>query len=95
MLNHFVVGASMQKTLDDNVPPERRLHTDRWVKSKLSAETVESGGSEEEEFYGIEEPSVSPVVPRFTDYYFFATSRIIGEAVQCNEVETGIAEFDD
>jgi len=95
MLNHFVVGASMQKTLDDNIPPERRLHTDRWVKSKLSAETVESGGSEEEEFYGIEEPSVSPVVPRFTDYYFFATSRIIGEAVQCNEVETGVAAFDD
>ncbi|KAL7427819.1 hypothetical protein ACHAXH_001174 [Discostella pseudostelligera] len=96
MLNHFVVGASMQKTLDDDVPPEQRLHTDRWVQSKrVSAETVETGGSEEEEeFYGIEEPIVSPVSPRFTDFYFFVTSRIVDEDYQCNGVVTGVATFD-
>ncbi|KAL7427314.1 hypothetical protein ACHAXH_001630 [Discostella pseudostelligera] len=101
MLNHFVVRASMQKTLDDNVPPEQRLHTDRWMKRKESMVETQgsSGGAEEEEeeeedaavedekVRGNREPSVSPVAPRFTDYYFFVTNRIDEEYHNVNEAE--------
>jgi hypothetical protein len=35
MLNHFISGASIQKTKDDDVPSDRRLHSDRWLSSKV------------------------------------------------------------
>jgi hypothetical protein len=99
MLNHFVVRASRQKTLDDNVPPERRLHTDRWMKRKESMVETQgsSGGAEDEEeedaaledekVRGNKEPSISPVAPRFTDYYFFVTNRIDEEYHNDNEAK--------
>ncbi|KAL3817082.1 hypothetical protein ACHAXA_009913 [Cyclostephanos tholiformis] len=76
MLKHFICGASLQKTLDDDIPPERRLHSDRWLQSKVTHSMSLSGGTDDEEnsdWIDLREPCVLPVRPRFTDYYFFAT----------------------
>ena len=86
MLNHFVVRASMQKSIDDNVSPEQRLHTDRWMGTKQTADEQH----EEEKVSGQNEPSVSPVPPRFTDYYFFATSQSTEESNQSNVAEMSV-----
>lgn len=76
--SHVVLTASTQKVLDENVPPNRRLHTDRWS-SKESAEVafynhpnnqvVSEGKTQRTQ----EKSKVSPIPPRFTDYYSFAT----------------------
>jgi hypothetical protein len=77
MLNHFIGGASMQKTQDDELSPERRLHSDRWIlQNKATLSMSVEGGTDEEEssdWIDLREPCVLPVKPRFTDYYFFAT----------------------
>jgi hypothetical protein len=77
LLNHFIGGASMQKTQDDELSPERRLHSDRWIlQSKATLSMSVEGGTDEEEssdWIDLREPCVLPVKPRFTDYYFFAT----------------------
>jgi hypothetical protein len=76
VLKHFIGGASMQKTQDHDVPPNRRLHTDRWLQNKVTCSMSFSGGTDEEEssdWIDLREPCVLPVRPRFTDYYFFAT----------------------
>lgn len=80
ILNHFIVGASLQKEQDDEVPAERRLHSDRWLQSKRSTVTTgmmsmnasvdEEEGSNNSD---LGEAMISLVKPRFTDYYFFAT----------------------
>ena len=91
--SHFVVTASMQKTLDEHAPIERRLFTDRWSKDS-------GGGAEEaqspEEMEGADKAKdvkskVSPIPPRYTDYYKFAiwTEHIAdeeAEAAATNEV---------
>jgi hypothetical protein len=91
MLNHFISGASMQKTKDDEVPSDRRLHSDRWLSSKVvmtsddgvapvhTTTSLSEGSDEDESSDWIDyekEPCVLPVKARFTDYYFFATIRI-------------------
>jgi len=82
MINHFVVGASNQKTQDDTVPKERRLYSDRWEKRKQSEVPVGITVSldEDDEWLDLnhddKDPSVSPIKPRFTDYYCFATKRM-------------------
>jgi len=100
ILNHFIMGASSQKSQEDNVPAEKRLHTDRWVWNKQSSVTNEdeSLSNDEEEGYDWSEPReicVSPVEPRFTDYYFFVTASKTEEQRQEYEVETGIASMDE
>jgi hypothetical protein len=80
------VRASMQKSIDDNVSPEQRLHTDRWMGTKQTADEQH----EEEKVSGQNEPSVSPVPPRFTDYYFFATSQSTEESNQSNVAEMSV-----
>lgn len=79
IFNHFIAGASSQKVQDDEVPAERRFHSDRWLQSKPSMATIgmsmsvtmdEEDGSDNSES---DEAIISPVKPRFTDYYFFAT----------------------
>lgn len=82
LINHFVVGASNQKTQDDTVPKERRLHSDRWEKRKQSEVPVGITVSldEDDEWLDLnhddKDHSVSPIKPRFTDYYCFATTRL-------------------
>lgn len=86
LLNHFIVGAASQKVQDDDTPAERRLHSDRWLQSKSSTLTVgvtmtrsadeeDEGGSDWIDLEDVREPSVSPVPPRFTDFFAFATRR--------------------
>jgi len=58
----------------------------------------ESLSNDEEEGYDWSEPReicVSPVEPRFTDYYFFVTASKTEEQRQEYEVETGIASMDE
>lgn len=62
--SHFVLTASTQKTLDSNVPPEKRRHNDRWS-SLESAEVKEESGKPQQS----KKPTISPIPPRFTDYY--------------------------
>jgi len=94
ILNHFIAGASSQKAQDDDIPAERRLHSDRWLHSKQSTVTVGVSMSvtmdEEDCSQGLDlqDPSVSMVKPRFTDYYFFATRRSNEDPAQEHGVET-------
>ncbi|KAL3792394.1 hypothetical protein ACHAW5_010455 [Stephanodiscus triporus] len=73
MLNHFVSGASTQKTRNNGFHPERRLNTDRWIWRKDEDEERNSGWMDRKE------PCNLPVKPQFTDYYFFATKQIIDQ----------------
>jgi len=81
ILNHFIVGAASQKVQDDEIPAEQRLHSDQWLQSKQSAVTMgvdismSMSADEEEGCLELREVTISPVNPRFTDYYFFATAR--------------------
>ena len=70
--SHFVASASSQKSLDDNVPPERRRHNDR-----LSSIESEVAGDGEGMKTGKKERTmkVSPIPPRFTDYYSLTTRK--------------------
>eukprot|EP00584_Thalassiosira_punctigera_P024525 CAMPEP_0172548162 /NCGR_PEP_ID=MMETSP1067-20121228/17531_1 /TAXON_ID=265564 ORGANISM="Thalassiosira punctigera, Strain Tpunct2005C2" /NCGR_SAMPLE_ID=MMETSP1067 /ASSEMBLY_ACC=CAM_ASM_000444 /LENGTH=1499 /DNA_ID=CAMNT_0013335357 /DNA_START=220 /DNA_END=4719 /DNA_ORIENTATION=- len=104
ILNHFVIGASSQKSQDDDIPAERRLHADRWLQRKQPTVTIHvdmsMSTSKDEEggcVVSVEprEVCISPVRPRFTDYYFFATSHRTEEPLQDYEVETAIASIDE
>jgi hypothetical protein len=63
--SHFVLTASTQKTLDSNVPPKKRRHNDRW--SSIESTEVAAGKSGKPQ--QSEKPTISPIPPRFTDYY--------------------------
>ena len=98
MLNHFIGGASMQKSQDDNIPTERRLHSDRWLQSKATLSMSMSGGTDEEEssdWIDLRDPRVLPVKPRFTDYYSFATKHRNEELVQDNRVASPDLSMED
>lgn len=87
ILNHFIGKASLQKTLDDDTPTERRRHTDRkWlqsirppqIQSSVRADKIHKMGEDDEEVVSPpddinERVTLSPISPRFTDYYNFAT----------------------
>jgi hypothetical protein len=86
LISHFVCSASMQKVQDEILPTERRLHSDRWLhKSEQQLVTSESetmdvtmnasmDDSEERPDESLERKiKITPVPPRFTDYYFFGT----------------------
>ncbi|KAL7552892.1 hypothetical protein ACHAWF_016142 [Thalassiosira exigua] len=93
VLNHFVGTAASQKALDDSTPANKRLHTDRWIGSKLCLQSdsgEESAGTmdiDEEEGTVAqkhdfdEKVRVLPISPRFTDYYRFATTHQIEEQI--------------
>lgn len=76
MLNHFVSGASMQKTRH------------RWLPSKDKDE----GGS----LYLMDPRGQCklPVRPQFTDYYFFAITRIIEAHSQKKGADSSMDEFE-
>ena len=76
MLNHFVSGASMQKTRH------------RWLRSKDKDE----GGSS----YLMDPRGQCklPVRPQFTDYYFFAITRIIEAHSQKKGADSSMDEFE-
>eukprot|EP00581_Thalassiosira_minuscula_P006165 CAMPEP_0183743138 /NCGR_PEP_ID=MMETSP0737-20130205/65061_1 /TAXON_ID=385413 /ORGANISM="Thalassiosira miniscula, Strain CCMP1093" /LENGTH=2172 /DNA_ID=CAMNT_0025978745 /DNA_START=179 /DNA_END=6698 /DNA_ORIENTATION=+ len=99
ILNHFVMGASSQKAQDDEIPAERRLYSDRWLHSKQSNVTIgvdmsmslsadEGEGSQNSD--SSEKVCLSPVKPRFTDYYFFVTKRQTEKQNQSYEAETAL-----
>lgn len=71
--SHFVLTASSQKLLDDYIPSERRRHNDRWS----SVESAEVAGKNEgpKESKNERIPELSPIPPRFTDYYSLATRK--------------------
>lgn len=97
ILNHFIQAASLQKTQDDNTPSERRLHTDRWLKRKLPQSTVNAERVNtmiEDEAEGTvpgendpDKAKISPIAPRFTDYYKFATRHQTDEQVHDSRLE--------
>jgi hypothetical protein len=84
-LNHFIFAASRQKVQDESVSSERRFHSDRWVlgcnTSALSSDDEEAGLEEVAlEEAGSSDSSdrkiyIAVVLPRFTDYYSFATTK--------------------
>lgn len=84
LLSHFIGAASRQKKMDDNTPSKKRRHTDRWPQSptpiESASEVDKMANSKDEETETSSEgcdakhPKVSSVSPRFTDYYYFATT---------------------
>jgi len=105
ILNHCIGAAAMQKTLDDDTSPERRLHTDRWLHNKPAQSSspgddgrvntmidgVEEQGIDSPED-GDEEVNISPISPRFTDYYYFTTIHRSVEQNQDNGMENEAPE---
>jgi len=92
-LNRFIVGASSQKAQDDDTPTKQRLHTDMWPESKESnaSSTNMSNDAEYEPSNSDREVSVSPIQPRFTDYFSFATNvTTLEEQSQDYEAETAM-----
>lgn len=84
VLNHFIRAASRQKKQDDNIPAKRRRHTDILLQSNLAqssqgtewATTSGSEDYEEEVAKSVTDGTsicISPISPKFTDYYYFAT----------------------
>jgi len=84
MINNFISSASAQKVCDDSVPDDRRLTSGRWLTNKQSTATVNSiiDASSHDEVedgdYGrsLDRARISPIPPRFTDYYSFAIRRV-------------------
>jgi hypothetical protein len=78
ILNHFIVGASSQKALDDDTPVEQRLQSkqDTVTIGMTIPMTVSESVSNNEEDCSTKSGKVCilPVKPRFTDYYFVATT---------------------
>jgi len=76
-VSKFVVSAARQKKQDDNTPISKRLHTDRWTSTRSADETVrdedEEGSSSNGSGSSARKIRVSPVPPRFTDFFSFAT----------------------
>ncbi len=87
VFSHFINSASLQKVQDEDVPAERRFHSDRWA-NKSNQELVVSdtmdttlNDIDEEDSASLERKiNISPVPSRFSDYYFFATMRNQQEA---------------
>ena len=95
---HFITSASMQKVQDEDVPNERRFHSDRWSNQQLKLShtmdlslnptdetmnaSMDNDDSEEEDSNTSQERKIkiTPVPSRFTDYYYFATTRNQNEA---------------
>jgi hypothetical protein len=96
---HFIASASMQKVQDEDVPNERRFHSDRWSNQQLKLSdtmdlslnptdetmnaSMDNDDSEEEDSNTSHQErkiKISPVPSRFTDYYYFATTRNQNEA---------------
>jgi len=89
VLNHFVGAASVQKTLDGDTSAGRRRHPDNWPQS---VEAVVDKDDEQESNTSDKEVIVSPIPPRFTDYYHFATLHHTEEEYNESEaVETAVA----
>jgi len=94
VVNHFIIGASKQKTQDDNTPTEQRLHTDRWIqinKNDDQESTTRGASNETDEDSSEVADNVSPITPRFTDYYRFLTTHTTGSSVdiEIEECEGG------
>ena len=68
--SHFVLTASTQKSLGSNIPPERRRHNDRW--SSMESAEVINGVDDTNK---AKSPKISPIPPRFTDYYALTTRK--------------------
>lgn len=79
--SHFVLTASSQKMLDERIPPERRRHIDRW--SNESEDLSNEQGKENST------PKLSPITPRFTDYYAFVTRKEQVTDDQINPEDSG------
>jgi len=95
LLNHFITAAASQKAQDDDIPTEQRLHSDRWLQGKQSTLTIGatmSASDEEEgqEWLDLKEPCVSPVKPRFTDYFSVATRRAHFQMME-DDAETAVS----
>lgn len=106
--NHFIGGATLQKNQDDEIPAERRMYSDRWSKQSEVPMGITMSVSLDENDDGWvdlnnKEPIVSPIKPRFTDYYHFATERRSIEEESLNKdeesgsggVETAILPVDE
>ena len=74
LVNHFISCASNQKTQDDDIPAHRRLHTDIWSHNKLEKLSVGPEVDECEETGSPMQKKILPIAPRFTNYYYIATT---------------------
>ena len=101
LVNHFVVGAASQKRLDDDVPAQRRFLSDRWLHKQSTVTagidtSMDVTHDEEQGSKNTDLPNIiTPVRPRFTDYFFFAT--ILGEGHQSSnlEAETTVLQIEE
>ena len=77
ILSHFVLTASSQKILDENMPVERRRQNDRWSSLRHEEVSAENGGVGLKEMKQDEQNrhKISPLPPRFTDYYSMVTRK--------------------
>mmetsp|Transcript_12622 Transcript_12622/g.25187 ORF Transcript_12622/g.25187 Transcript_12622/m.25187 type:complete len:425 (-) Transcript_12622:90-1364(-) len=101
VFTHFITSASLQKVQDEDVPAERRFHSDRWpTKSNqqlVASDTmditinatmdVDEDSGEEGSAYLERKIKISPVPSRFSDYYYFATTR--NQSQEACNVEEG------
>ena len=101
VFTHFITSASLQKVQDEDVPAERRFHSDRWpTKSNqqlVASDTMDitinatmdvDDDSGEEGSASLERKiKISPVPSRFSDYYYFATTR--NQSQEACNVEEG------
>ena len=99
LVNHFIVGAASQKRLDDDVPAQRSL-SDRWLHKQSTVTagidtSMDVTHDEEQVSTNTDAPNITPVRPRFTDYFFFAT--ILGEGFQSSnfEAETAVLQMEE
>jgi len=101
VLGKFISGATSQKKLDDETPSERRFYSDRWMTSKQSDLTADqdltvgmdvsqSMSTDNKEDSSEAKISISPITPRFTDYFSFAVKHknLERESDQIETVET-------
>lgn len=93
-INTFVSLSAKQKAVDDNVPVENRFTSDRWLHTKGSTLTVGISYSMEEdggdELASVGSTAVSPVRPRFTDYFALAVVRKVEVISEIEQVETAV-----
>lgn len=96
MINHFIISASTQKVRDDIIPDNRRLHSGRWLTNKQSTGTVMESSSQDDAEEGEQSQSsdgtkVSPIPPRFTDFYSFATTTVEQDDRLTGTVEVAVS----
>ncbi len=104
VLNHFVTSASRQKIQDEDIPSERRFHSDRWVNKSdqvlVATDTMDTTinatmdvDSEEEDSSSLERKiKISPVPSRFSDYYYFATARSQSQSAEGGDCDVNAEE---